>query len=118
MKRAVCLVIAALFLVSASALPAYSHDRFYFRGGVWIGPGWGGWGPWWWGGPPAYPYYWGPPAVIQENPPVYIQPAPRGDEQIYWYYCPDPRGYYPYVKQCPGGWMRVVPPSAPSDMRE
>jgi hypothetical protein len=24
-----------------------------------------------------------------------------------------PQGYYPYVKSCPGGWMRVVPDTVP-----
>ncbi len=27
----------------------------------------------------------------------------------YWYYCTDPEGYHPYVKDCPQGWMQVVP---------
>jgi hypothetical protein len=27
----------------------------------------------------------------------------------YWHFCQDPEGYYPYVKDCPGGWMTVVP---------
>jgi hypothetical protein len=24
-----------------------------------------------------------------------------------WYFCRESNGYYPYVKQCPGGWERV-----------
>lgn len=69
--------------------------------------------------PPPYPayspyYYPYPPAVtIPSSPPVYIEredseeTAPRG--QGYWYYCDRPDGYYPYVKECPGGWERVAP---------
>jgi hypothetical protein len=34
-------------------------------------------------------------------------------EPIYWYYCQNPQGYYPYVKQCPNGWMKVVPSPPP-----
>lgn len=30
-----------------------------------------------------------------------------------WYYCADSESYYPYVRDCPGGWQRVPaqPPS-------
>ena len=42
-----------------------------------------------------------------QYPPDYVQP-PQQDPD-YWYYCEDPRGYYPYVPDCPGGWMKVVP---------
>lgn len=33
-----------------------------------------------------------------------------------WYYCDNPRGYYPYVQTCSGGWHQVpaVPPDATS----
>lgn len=34
-------------------------------------------------------------------------PAPQQD----WYYCPNSNAYYPYVRECPGGWQRV--PSQP-----
>ena len=58
------------------------------------------------------PFWWGPPApyvppVGQESPPVYAAPP-----VTYWYYCSNPAGYYPYVQQCPGGWVTVAP-SAP-----
>jgi hypothetical protein len=52
--------------------------------------------------PPAYAYPGYPYAYAE--PPVYSAP-----EQAYWYYCQDPQGYYPYVKSCPGGWMKVIP---------
>ena len=65
--------------------------------------------------PPYYPYY--PPAtmVVPSQPQTYIeqgapqaapQPAPA---QNFWYYCPDSRAYYPYVRDCPAGWQRVSP---------
>ncbi len=76
----------------------FRHRRDVFLGArVFLGP------PFWWG-PPDWPVY-SPPVIIQ-SPPVYIQnSAPTGT----WYYCPDPAGYYPDVKECPSGWMTVVP---------
>ncbi len=95
-----------------------------FVGGIWIDPGWG-WDPWWWGPPydyysyndGYYPYYdyAAPPVYVQQQPQQYVQKAPQQEEQSYWYFCENPQGYYPYVKKCPGGWMKVVPYSAPPD---
>ena len=63
---------------------------------------------------PPYPYY-PQTVVVPAQPQTYIEqgapqaaPAPA-PAQNYWYYCPDSRGYYPYVKDCPGGWQRVSP---------
>jgi hypothetical protein len=123
MKKSLYFVLVIVALIFASALPvqARGHGHFSFSGGVWIGPGWGGWGPWWWGAP-VYPYYydyyWPPPVVSQEQSPVYTQPTPQEEEESYWYFCPDSRNYYPYVKRCPSGWLKVVPPPAPPDWRE
>ncbi|HET8575693.1 MAG TPA: hypothetical protein VFO18_01245 [Methylomirabilota bacterium] len=59
--------------------------------------------------PYAYPYpVYSPPAVVEAPPPVYAQPQPQ-----YWYYCQDAQGYYPYVSQCPGGWLQVAPSPQP-----
>jgi len=103
----------------------------YWRGWGGYPYGWGypyWWNYWWgypyWGGylsyPYAYPYYgsyyyggYGEPPVPPEgiNP-----PAESGQQQpSYWHFCQNPEGYYPYVKDCPGGWMAVVPskPNAP-----
>ena len=130
MKKAICFVFVVIVLFIANALPGYAAGHGYghggghfsFRGGVWIGPGWGGWGPWWWGSP-VYPYYYPyyysePPVVMQEQPPVYVQPPPQPEEQYYWYFCPDAKNYYPYVKQCPRGWLKVVPLQTPPDWKE
>ncbi len=62
--------------------------------------------PFWWG---PWPTYAAPPAVVQSSPPVYIQQQPT--PSAYWYYCQKPEGYYPYIKDCPGGWLTVVPPA-------
>ena len=123
MKKTMCVALAAITLMLVTPLPGSAGgSHVYFGGSVWVGPGWGwgwgarpwwGWGPGWWG--PAYPYYATPPVVVQQSPPVYVQPAPQPQEQYYWYYCQNPQGYYPYVKQCPNGWMKVVPSPNPAD---
>lgn len=68
------------------------------------------WHPW-----PSYYYYPPPvyvaPTVIQAQPPVYVErhDPPVTDQQGWWYYCDSGKGYYPYVKECPGGWRKVPP---------
>ncbi len=101
-----CSVLIVLVLLLASPVPseARGHVFFNFDIPLWVGPG-----PWW--GPAPY-YYPAPPVVVQQ-PPVYEQPAPPPQAPIYWYYCPNPQGYYPYIQQCPTGWMQVVPPTTP-----
>ncbi|HEX7052667.1 MAG TPA: hypothetical protein VF211_01885 [Burkholderiales bacterium] len=107
------LAVAAL----GAALPAFAHGRHrhgrvHFGIGLHLGPHWSPfWGPAWYYPPPYYyaPVVVAPPAA----PPVYVE---RGDAQAqsqgYWYYCEQSRGYYPYVKECPGGW-KAVPPAPP-----
>ena len=128
MKTLAKITFAALLVLLLGFLPGNSS---YARGGhgghgphvgigVWLGPGWG---PGWWGPyyyPPYYPYYAEPPIVIQQQPEVYEQPAPPPEQPVYWYYCQESRGYYPYVKECPSGWLKVVPspPSPPSSPRK
>jgi len=77
----------------------------YYRGGWW--------GPGIYLGAPWYPYgyypYSAPPVVVQQTP-LYVEPQ---QEAYYWYYCKRPKGYYPYVKSCPSGWMKVVPDTNP-----
>lgn len=109
MKKTINRALTALVLIVAASAPvhAYRGGHFHHGGhvgvGVFVGPGWGY--PYY----PYYPYYAAPPVVIQQQPETYVQqPAPRG-EQDYWYFCKNPEGYYPYVKKCPEGWLRVVP---------
>ncbi len=54
-----------------------------------------------------------PPYPTRE--PVAAPAVPTGyvEQTGYWYYCTDPEGYHPYVKDCPGGWMQVVPSEPP-----
>lgn len=74
--------------------------------------------------PYGYPLqgYYGATTTVIATPatqPVYIEQSsatnnasgnssgPASDG--YWYYCSNPDGYYPYVKQCANGWQRVPP---------
>ena len=135
MKKMIAVVVAGLFLMAAAA-PAFAAGRggggrgghggagfhggrfhgHHFRGhhgfrssvvigGVWLGPGY--WGPYWY--PPYYPYYPYEPVPVAAEPQTYIeQPGPS-----YWYFCEAARAYYPYVRECPGGWLTVLPQGAP-----
>ncbi|MGZ5575376.1 MAG: hypothetical protein ACXWEV_00735 [Methylobacter sp.] len=38
-----------------------------------------------------------------------IDPQPDGQEPGYWYYCTNPAGYYPYIRQCSAAWQKVIP---------
>lgn len=124
---AVAVIVAGAFLIAAAPADA----RVVVGTRVYIGPGWGPyWGPYW--GPWGYPYYpyayppayapvpvYAPPVVAE--PQSYIQQAPVVESAppapSYWYYCEGAKAYYPYVKECPGGWLTVVPPGAPESSR-
>lgn len=91
------LILATLLAVMGSSA-ALAHGRV----GVYVGPAWGAW---------YSPYYYPPPLVIVQPPPppqVYVEQAPA-PQQVYWYYCPTTNGYYPHVKECPAGWLKVLP---------
>ena len=64
----------------------------------------------------GYGYGYPGVAVAPAAPPVYIQqnnPQPSSQPQAnYWYYCRESEAYYPYVKECPGGWQAVAPQPA------
>ena len=138
MKKALYALLLATLMVYMVPLSSYA-GRSHVSGGVSITvghPGWRGyyggwrghyggwyrpyrpWGPrFYWGGPmvvgpPWYPYgYYAAPPVVVQSPPVYVEP--EQPQQNYWYYCQDSQAYYPYVKNCPGGWMKVVPEPTP-----
>ena len=109
------------------------HDRGVWRRGSWHHGHHDGRLGWWWvvGGiwyfypRPVYPYPdpYVPPVVVQQSP-VYVQQPPEYVQQPSaaqqpvpsasqtWYYCDQARGYYPYVRECPGGW-KPVPATPP-----
>ncbi|SDG69506.1 hypothetical protein [Propionivibrio dicarboxylicus] len=106
----VMVALALLASVGIDAAWARGHHRGHVS--VVVGPMWG----------PAYyprPYYYYPPyapIVVERTPPVYIEQTPPpvttaapGAANNVWYYCAATRAYYPYVNECPGGWMKVLP---------
>ena len=120
MKKATAVWVLLIGLMLAVPWPSiaghghHNRTRVFIGGSFWVGPP-PFWGPAPWG--PAYVYggpaYYGPPPVFAQPPGRYIQ---RGQEETdYWYYCDHPQGYYPYIKSCPGGWMKVVPETVPPD---
>ena len=96
----------------------HGHSRGYvglsvgvplYRGAYgpgWYGPGW--YGPGWYGDP-----YWYPPRTVLVRPAVPVMYVERAaPAAAVWYFCDNPQGYYPYVKQCAGAWRTV--PSQPA----
>ncbi len=99
-------MVMVLMAAASGAAMAHGHGRSH----VWLGFNFGvplGWSaPYYYYPPPVY-YY--PPAYVQPSPPpVYVERSdtvPEGPGT--WFYCRESNNYYPYVKQCPGGWQRV-----------
>lgn len=107
-------IAAALALLSMAA-PAQAHGR-HWHGGVHLSFGVPYpyyWGPRYYYYPPPPAYYYPPVAVVPSSPPVYIErddAAPSAEPKAtWWYWCASAKGYYPYVKECAGGWQRVPP---------
>jgi hypothetical protein len=118
---AILVTMGLLFTMPMAGLAGSStHYSFGFNMGI---PAYGA---------PAYgpgPYWglrpdWGPPVLVAPPyaypaPPIVVVPqqlqgyAQNQQESGYWYYCQNPQGYYPYIKSCPGGWMKVVPETVP-----
>lgn len=49
-----------------------------------------------------------PPAVTYvEQSPIIVSTAPAHPASNLWYYCDGAGAYYPYVRECPGGWQAV-----------
>jgi hypothetical protein len=98
------------------------HHGGHFSSSIWIGPSFGfGYDPFYYPYYPyrysyPYPYYAPPTVVVPQEPQEYIMRDDQQDETGYWYYCKEANGYYPYVKRCPGGWMKVVPYQPPPDL--
>jgi hypothetical protein len=131
MKAQKLLFVVAALLVAGIG-DSWADRRVYGRVGVYVGPG-----PYW--GPayprpyyyprPFYPgpyfpgpYLYGDPfyspapvVVVPPEPSVYIEQSDSAVERVqspaqqYWYFCRGSNRYYPYVKECPGGWQTVLP---------
>jgi len=116
MKRVTIAILAAVAAAACLSSNAALADRWHgprpwhggghVRVGVYVGPGY-------WYPPPYYyspAYYYPQPVVVAPPAPTaYVERAPQDNPENYWYYCADAKAYYPYVKQCPGGWQQVVP---------
>jgi len=106
------LILSALLLGATDPLPALAWHHGGVRFGVVVGAPFY---PWYY--PPYYsPYYYPPAVAAPAGTQTYIeqggaQAAPA--QSSYWYYCAESKTYYPYVKECPGGWQRVTPQPAP-----
>lgn len=117
MKRSIFPVICAVFALFSHG--ALARDGGHWHGGphvglgVWVGP------PVVVGPPFAYPYpyytygyavpypYYGGPIVREYSDRDREEAAPIDPPKANWYYCPEERAYYPYVKACPKGWEAV-----------
>jgi hypothetical protein len=109
----------------------FHHDFHHFTpvehrwwvGGRWRHMWWHGrWG-WWWGVGGAWYFYNAPvyPYPVYVSPTYYDDDYYGGDDQGYgdyqgdeggygpgvWYHCSNPEGYYPYIRDCHGGWQQV-----------
>jgi hypothetical protein len=119
--------LAAAILAPALAAPAFAqrdrghdrgdrwqgdihrfHDRDFdrWRGGSWFHGAHDGRDGWWWRVGPLWYFYATPiyPYPDPYVPPIIAVPPPAPT----WYYCANPRGYYPYVGRCFMPW-RAVP---------
>lgn len=99
MRKTALLALALAAALASGAVLA--HGRVHFGIGIGV--------PIWWGYPYYYPpYYYEPRTiVVPAQPQRYIEQS--SPDSGYWYYCAESRTYYPYVKDCLGGWQRVSP---------
>jgi hypothetical protein len=132
MKAQKLLFVLATLLVAGIG-DSWADRRVYGRVGVYVGPG-SYWGPAYprpyyyprpfypgpyFPGPYLYgdPFYSPAPVVVvpPPEPQVYIEQSDSAVGQVqspaqqYWYFCRGANRYYPYVKECPGGWQTVLP---------
>jgi len=61
-----------------------------------------------WPAPFLIPWYDYPSPLAYENAPAYVQQGAN-----YWYYCPDPNGYYPDIQNCSKQWLLITPANPP-----
>jgi hypothetical protein len=108
-KLGLVLIAAAAALMSAGSAFAWGHS--HTRVSIGFGFGYPYYYPSPWYYPPAY---YPAPIIVQQQPQTYVERQEAAPEaQNYWYYCAASKTYYPYVKDCPGGWQRVQPSPPP-----
>lgn len=122
------LIMAAILAVAGMPAATAGGGRVYGGVGIYFGgPVYRPYYPGYYGRPYYYPrpYYWtdpyyttpAPVVVVPSSPPVYVERSDggvtgTGESGQYWYYCAEAKNYYPYVRDCPGGWQRVLPQPA------
>ncbi len=113
MKRVALAILVVVLAVASGAALAHGRGGSRLSLGFHFGVPLGWSYPYYYYPPPAY--YYPPPVVVQpSSPPVYVERSdvvPEGPGS--WFFCRESNTYYPYVKQCPGGWQRV--PAQPSN---
>lgn len=113
-------LVGSILCANAWAAPGHGHGHghhfgHHHHGGAHVGlffgapplfwhDDWHDYGPYWYD-PPYYRYN-----LVPAQPPVYIERGAAGAKPL-WYFCSDPQGYYPYVKQCSTDWRPVAPES-------
>ena len=115
MLKHTALVFGGLILAAGVVLPPQdAQARVHVGVGIGFGAPYFGYGY----GYGYGPYYY-PPAVVYAAPPVVYAPPPPPVSYIAqprqtFYFCDNPRGYYPSVQSCGTGWREVpaVPPPA------
>src|SRR5262245_20248333 len=81
------------------------NQPFFWNGWGWNSwNGWNGWASGWGPGSGVLPYWW-------PSPPV----ASAGQSAMY-VFCQNPEGFFPYVQDCPGGWIPVAPGPPPAEV--
>lgn len=108
--RSVLALATGAALAGGVVMPASARVIVGFGFGVPVAPA-----PWYYAPPPVV---YAPPPVVYAPPPVVVAPPPQpayvSQPAQNWYYCDNPRGYYPYVASCSAGWRQVpAQPSAP-----
>jgi hypothetical protein len=111
------------------------HGDDHFHGAVIVGWPWFGWyGTWPYYDPFYYPYGYYYPSTdytyavgSSDYAPLSTQGAvSEPPHELYWYYCDDPDGYYPYVRNCNHDWQAIPaqppfgappPPGSPAPAR-
>ncbi|MEO7853191.1 MAG: hypothetical protein ABIR94_13185 [Rubrivivax sp.] len=91
---------------------------FYWGAPALWGPAWPWWGAWPLAVGTVYSYSYNVAPLLTEptaQTQLFVQqqaPAPAAPATApngYWYYCTQPAGYFPYVKDCTEPWLKVIP---------
>jgi hypothetical protein len=126
-RVAVALLMVAFGIAASTSVLARGYARGHGHGGsvrfgLFVGApvvlSSGYWGPHYYAPSPYYSPYYPPVVAVPASPPIYVEQGPTSvtpaaPQPGFWYYCNDARAYYPYVKECPGGWQRVSPQPPP-----